>query len=145
MPLNCGQTNTGHNHNNVIANSILATHLESSENISSVATHSLRSPGLANYWQQNCFISTATPRRQPCTLCAVGQGASAEPPTCDLLRERTLVFTSWHGHIKSFIHSFKNSYSATSSPLLLRGAPDSSTVKKNSFKTTIECVGKRPR
>jgi|SRR6218665_183856 len=38
------------------------------------------------------------------------------------------------------IHSFKNFYSASSSPLLLRGAPISSTFKKNSFKTTIECV-----
>src|SRR6218665_1660906 len=32
-----------------------------------------------------------------------------------------------------FIHSFKNFYSTSSSPLLLRGAPDSSSVKKNSF------------
>jgi len=38
----------------------------------------------------------------------------------------------------SLIHSLKNFYNASSSPLLLRGAPDSSTVKKNSFKTTIE-------
>jgi len=42
-------------------------------------------------------------------------------------------------------HSFKNLYSASSSPLLFRGASDSSMVKKNSFKTIIECVGKRPR
>src|SRR6218665_2301918 len=41
-----------------------------------------------------------------------------------------------------FIHLFKNFYSASSSPLLLRD-PDSSTVKKNSFKTTIECIEKR--
>src|SRR6218665_3798634 len=35
-------------------------------------------------------------------------------------------------HVLSFIHSFKDLYS-TSSRKLLRGAPDSSTVKKNSF------------
>ena len=39
----------------------------------------------------------------------------------------------------SFIHSFKDLYS-TSSRKLLRGAPDSSTVKKNSFQLIIECV-----
>src|SRR6218665_1568174 len=38
-----------------------------------------------------------------------------------------------------FIHSFKDLYS-TSSRKLLRGAPDSSTVKKNSFQLIIECV-----
>ena len=40
------------------------------------------------------LTGTATPRRQACrpTLCAVGQGASAEPPACNLLRDRTLVF-----------------------------------------------------
>ena len=38
-----------------------------------------------------------------------------------------------------FIHSFKYLYS-TSSRELLRGAPDSSTVKKNSFQALIECV-----
>ena len=43
------------------------------------------------------------------------------------------------------IHSFKNFYSASLSPLLLRGAPDSSRVKKNSCKTILKCVGKRPR
>src|SRR6218665_3805311 len=48
-------------------------------------------------------------------------------------------------HIGNGIHSFKNLYSASSSPLLLRGATDSSKVKKNSFKTMIECVQKRPR
>ena len=31
----------------------------------------------------------------------------------------------------TFIHSLKNLYSASSSPLLLRGAPDSSTVEKS--------------
>src|SRR6218665_2736951 len=41
--------------------------------------------------------------------------------------------------IFSFIHSFKDLYS-TSSRKLLRGAPDSSTVKKNSFQLIIECV-----
>ena len=45
----------------------------------------------------------------------------------------------------SSIHSFINFYSTSSRPLLLRGSPNSSTVKKNSFKTKIECVGKRPR
>src|SRR6218665_2362243 len=43
------------------------------------------------------------------------------------------------------IRTFKNFYSASSSPLLLGGAPDYSTAKKNSFKTTIECVGRRPK
>jgi len=33
-----------------------------------------------------------------------------------------------------FIHSFKNFYSISSSSLLLRGAPDSSMVKKNSLR-----------
>src|SRR6218665_1689800 len=41
---------------------------------------------------EKCLTSTTTPRRQPCTLCAVGQGASAEPPTRNLLSDRTLVF-----------------------------------------------------
>src|SRR6218665_1858463 len=45
----------------------------------------------------------------------------------------------------SVIHSFKNFSSTSSSPLLLRGAPNSSTVKNKSFKMIIECVGKRPR
>ena len=49
------------------------------------------------------------------------------------------------GKNMAFIHSLRNFYSTSSSPLLLRGAPGSSTVKKNSFKTTIECVRKRPR
>ena len=39
------------------------------------------------------------------------------------------------------IHSFKDLYS-TSSRKLPRGAPDSSTVKKNSFQLIIECVWK---
>src|SRR6218665_1400923 len=37
-----------------------------------------------------------------------------------------------HSLVCSFIHSFKDLYS-TSSRKLLRGVPDSSTVKKNSF------------
>src|SRR6218665_1880119 len=41
---------------------------------------------------EQCLTGTTTPRRQPCTLCTVGQGASAEPPTCNLLCDRTLVF-----------------------------------------------------
>src|SRR6218665_26412 len=40
-----------------------------------------------------------------------------------------------HSYVYSFIHSFKNFHSASSSSLLLRGSPDSSTVKTNSFKT----------
>jgi len=43
-----------------------------------------------------------------------------------------------------FIHLFKNWYS-TSSRKLLRGAPNSSTVNKNSFQLIIECVRKCPR
>ena len=43
----------------------------------------------------------------------------------------------------SFIQ-FKNFKSASSSALLLRGAPDSTMVKTKFFKTIIECVGKRP-
>jgi len=43
------------------------------------------------------------------------------------------------GYVYVFINSFKDLYS-TSSRKLLRGAPDSSTVKKNSFKLIIECV-----
>src|SRR6218665_1737510 len=39
----------------------------------------------------------------------------------------------------SFIHSFEDLYS-TSSRKLLRGDPDSSTVKRNSFQLIIECV-----
>ena len=46
--------------------------------------------------------------------------------------------------LRSFIHSFKDLYS-TSSRKLLRGAPDSSTVKKNSCQLIIECVWKCPR
>src|SRR6218665_427581 len=40
------------------------------------------------------------------------------------------------------IHSFKNLYSASSRKLLHRGSPDTITVKKNSFKTIIQCIGK---
>src|SRR6218665_3658522 len=45
----------------------------------------------------------------------------------------------------SVIHSFENFSSTSSSPLLLRAAPNSSTVKNKSFKMIIEYVGKRPR
>ena len=43
-----------------------------------------------------------------------------------------------------FIHSFKDLYS-TSSRKLLRGAPDYSTFKKNSFQVIVESFRKRPR
>src|SRR6218665_1046703 len=36
---------------------------------------------------EQCLTGTATPRRQPCTLYAVGQGASTEPLTCNLLHD----------------------------------------------------------
>ena len=41
--------------------------------------------------------------------------------------------------------TFKNFYSAFSNPLLLRGAPNSITAKKNSFKMIIESVLERRR
>src|SRR6218665_341202 len=50
----------------------------------------------------------------------------------------TLYYTI-QANSHSFIHSFKDLYS-TSSRKLLKGAPDSSTVKKNIFQLIIECV-----
>jgi len=52
------------------------------------------------------------------------------------------LLVCFHVCLYSFIHSI--TFIALFSPLLLRGAPDSSTVNKNSFKTIIECVEKRP-
>ena len=50
----------------------------------------------------------------------------------------TVLFSLFVFHF-ILIHSFKHLYS-TSSRKLLRGVPDSSMVKKNSFQLTIECV-----
>src|SRR6218665_279505 len=48
----------------------------------------------------------------------------------------SFIYSFIHSFIYSFIHSFKDLYS-TSSRKLLRGASDSSTVKKNSFQLNV--------